>query len=160
VSYDKTIRLWESHTGQQVGEPWTGHIDWLMSVAFSSEMLAIGNNYGKIFLWNPQTGQQVRDALMGHTGWVSSVAFGPECVSLPEGGVQVLASGSLDKTIQLWDPHTGQKIGEPLMGHMDSVLSVAFSLECDSLPKGSGLLLASGSNDWNIHMWDVSTNIT
>ncbi|KIM56971.1 hypothetical protein SCLCIDRAFT_80106, partial [Scleroderma citrinum Foug A] len=38
-----------------------------------------------------------------------------------------IVSGSEDKTIRLWDAQTGVQAGNPLQGHTDSVLSVAFS---------------------------------
>jgi len=59
----------------------------------------------------------------------------------------MLASGSDDDTIRLWDPHTGQRIGEPLTGHTDGVTSVMFS------PDGG--MLASGSADFTIRLHDT-----
>ena len=32
-----------------------------------------------------------------------------------------IVSGSLDKTVRVWDADTGQPIGEPLTGHTDTV---------------------------------------
>jgi WD40 repeat protein len=40
--------------------------------------------------------------LEGHSDWVRSVAFSPDG--------QLLASGSDDKTIKLWDPTTGVRL--------------------------------------------------
>ena len=80
-------------------------------------------------------------SLRGHEKLVDSVAFSPDG--------SVLASGSDDGTIRLWDVSTEQPIGEPLRGHDRRVTSVAFS------PDGS--LLASGSWDVTIRLWDVST---
>lgn len=34
-SSDKTLRLWDSTTGQSIGAPLRGHEDWVLSVAFS-----------------------------------------------------------------------------------------------------------------------------
>jgi WD40 repeat protein len=61
---------------------------------------------------------------------------------------QLLASGSDDKTIKLWDPTTGA-LKHTLEGHSDSVWSVAFSQD--------GQLLASGSHDKIIKLWDPTT---
>jgi WD40 repeat protein/tRNA A-37 threonylcarbamoyl transferase component Bud32 len=78
--------------------------------------------------------------LTGHSDWFLSVAFSPDG--------QTLASGSVDKTIKLWDVKTG-KLRYTLRGHSGSVRSVAFSPD--------GQTLASGSGDWTIKLWDVKT---
>jgi len=62
---------------------------------------------------------------------VASVAFSPD------GGL--LASASWDKTIKLWDPHTGEHL-RTLEGHSSYVTSVAFS------PDGGPLTSVSGDN--------------
>jgi len=53
-------------------------------------------------------------------------------------------SGSLDQTIRVWDA-----VGNPLQGHTDSVLSVAFSPD--------GRHIVSGSEDQTIRVWDAQT---
>jgi WD40 repeat protein len=65
---------------------------------------------------------------------VYSVAFSPDGLTL--------ASGSLEKTIKLWDVATGE-LKATLEGHSHWMNSVAFSPD--------GLTLASGK------LWDVAT---
>ncbi|MBP8857449.1 MAG: serine/threonine protein kinase [Anaerolineaceae bacterium] len=78
--------------------------------------------------------------LTGHTDHVSSVAFSPDG--------SILASGSSDNTIILWDVGSGEKL-HTLVGHPGDVLNVAFS------PDGN--TLASGSRDWMGILWDVKS---
>jgi WD40 repeat protein len=78
--------------------------------------------------------------LTGHSDWVSSVAFRPDG--------KILASGSHDNTIKLWNVATGREIAT-LTRHSESVNSVAFSPD--------GKTLASGSLDKTIKLWDVAT---
>ena len=87
------------------------------------------------------------EPLTGHTGAVSSVAFGTG----PDGRL-LLASGSDDGTVRLWDPVTGAPVGEPLTGHTGAVRSVAFGTGPDGR-----LLLASGSDDRTVRLWDPVT---
>jgi WD40 repeat protein len=74
----------------------------------------------------------------GHTGWVLSVAFSPES--------DIIASGSADNTVKLWDITMGSCI-LTLRGHARDVYSVAFSSD--------GTKLASGSEDNTVKIWDV-----
>ena len=78
--------------------------------------------------------------LSGHKDLVRSVTFSPDGM--------ILASGSRDGTIRLWEPVTGRKM-RTLRGHTGGVRSVAFS------PDGG--ILASGGEDDLVLIWDVTT---
>ncbi|OJJ65575.1 hypothetical protein ASPBRDRAFT_100228, partial [Aspergillus brasiliensis CBS 101740] len=85
--------------------------------------------------WDPEM-----QTLEGHSGMVHSVAF--------SNNGQLLASGSGDCTIKLWNAATGA-LKHTLKGHSESVYSVAFS--------NDGQLLASSSYDSTIKLWDTAT---
>ncbi len=76
--------------------------------------------------------------LSGHSSFVNSLAISPDG--------KILASGSWDKTIKIWNLETGEFIGT-LTGHSDRVNSVAIS--------GDGKMLASGSSDETIKFWNL-----
>ena len=182
VSVDKTINPWKAarvtsqlmssdgnvsntkHLKTLVGHRYTVH-----SVAFSPDgkTLASGSEDNTIILWDTTTGEHTRtlasptgpfveptDTLVGHTDTVYSVAFSPDG--------RTLASSSEDSTVLLWDTTTGEHIKtlarptgpfvgptDPLAGHTDTVYSVAFSPD--------GQTLASGSADNTIILWDATT---
>ncbi|APA11507.1 hypothetical protein sscle_08g062770 [Sclerotinia sclerotiorum 1980 UF-70] len=139
-SYDKTIRLWDTVTGESL-QTLEGHSIWVSSVAFSPDGTKVASaSYDKtIRLWDTITGESLQ-TLEGHWSWVSSVAFSPD-------GTKV-ASGSRDETIRLWDVVTGESL-QTLEGHWSWVNSVAFSPD--------GTKVASGSRDQTIRLWDVVT---
>ena len=84
---------------------------------------------------------QLNYFLHGHTAEVQGVAFSP--------AGKLLASGSADNTILLWDLTSRTPLGAPLTGHKDEVWSVAFSPD--------GKLLASGGGDKTIILWDLAS---
>jgi WD40 repeat protein len=59
-----------------------------------------------------------------------------------------LASGSVDKTVRIWDTSSGECVHE-LKGHSDWVQSVCYSPD--------GKTLASGSRDNTVRIWDTSS---
>ena len=73
-----------------------------------------------------------------HAGPVSSVAWSPDG--------KILASGSGDKTVKLWEVASG-KLLTTLQGHTEIVLSVAWSPD--------GKILASGSGDETVKLWEA-----
>jgi serine/threonine protein kinase len=77
--------------------------------------------------------------LVGHSHAVTSVAFSPDGATL--------ASGSEDKTIEMWKLDAGKR-WYTLTGHSDWVTCVAFSPD--------GATLASGGRDKMIHIWDLN----
>ena len=80
----------------------------------------------------------MRPDLKGHESCANKLVFSPDG--------KILASGSMDGAIRLWDIATGKNLAV-LEGHTYFVRSVAFSPD--------GKTLVSGSADGTVRLWDV-----
>ncbi|HEV3443115.1 MAG TPA: WD40 repeat domain-containing protein [Gemmataceae bacterium] len=97
---------------------------------------------GTVRLWDVAT-RSVRAVLRGHTDNVWRVAFSADASGMGRG---LLASGSSDKTIRLWDAPTHEQLAVIPLG--SSVYSVAF--------RPDGTRLAAGCADNTVRLIDVS----
>ena len=87
----------------------------------------------------------MRALINGHKGTVSAVAVGQA------DGRAIIASGSYDQTVRVWDAVTGSPIGDPLTGHAGWVTSLAVG-QADGRA-----IIVSGSNDRTVRVWDAVT---
>lgn len=96
----------------------------------------------EVYVWSMQTGRLL-DTLTGHTGPVSCLAFGG-------GGQTLLASGSWDRSVRLWELGSRDVRPERLQ-HSSDVLALAF--------RPDGRELAVACLDGTITLWDPAEGI-
>ena len=152
ASADATIRLWNFATGAEVATL-TGHTQAVRAIAFSPDgRLASGGEDKAIWLWSlepelngQQTGRCDR-LLSGHSWSVSALAFATE---------NTLISASWDKTIKLWQVDTGEETSR-LVGHTDSVTSLALRSVPGTTIDPALNFLVSGSRDRTVRIWQKS----
>jgi WD40 repeat protein len=155
-SSDKTIKLWDVTTGQLI-KTLQGHGNWVTSVCFSPDglILASGSSDKTIKLWDVTTGQPIKP-LEGHSEAIRAVSFSPDGLTL--------ASGSSDCTVKLWNITTGM-CSKTLQGHENGVWAVSYApfastryeSESGSTCNPDNVMLASGSDDHTIKLWNPNT---
>jgi WD40 repeat protein/serine/threonine protein kinase len=190
-SDDQTVRLWEARTGQalMVLEPEIGPV---LSVAFSPDGSRLAASFRTVCLYQ-LTSRQEQRRLAGHSYFVRAVGFHPF--------KPMLASGSGDKSVILWDLANGRHIqrwpsgrNTPIlrtvfapdgtllavgMGKFGNIASTDYAVELRETESGtlrhrlagpkssvnalafdtSGKVLAAGTSDGSVYLWDPSTTV-
>jgi len=106
------VVLWDLHKRRErLAFPYLGRVD---TLAFSpdNKMLAVGSTANTVVtIWDAETAER-HMTLKGHTGWIRCLAFTPDG--------HTLVSGSVDKTVKLWDMETGKaRAGFTSRGQME-----------------------------------------
>ncbi len=116
------------------------------AVLFSPDgkRVAASGKSGVVYLIDTMT--RAVQALRGHRDQVLAAAFSPSTAQSATG--TVLATGSWDGEVRLWNITTGQSLGV-LQGHGDGVRGLRFSTD--------GRQLATGVKDGTIQLWDLGT---
>jgi len=129
------IKIWDTHTGKEL---FTYELKdaaiWGLTFSSDGKRLAGAGNGVKV--WDTETGRELLSLAGG--GW--KPAFSSD-------GKQ-LASGSKDKTVEIFDSQTGTRVLS-LVGHSEVVASVAYSQD--------GQRLASASYDGTVKIWNAQS---
>jgi WD40 repeat protein len=136
-SRDKTVRKWDLQTGEEIKEARIVCEKQIHAVAVSRDgrcVITAGGNgpnyegptYVELKAWEVKTG--IMKTLKGHSGRVNSIDISADS--------KLLASGSMDKTVRIWDLDTGKLVAGPFQT-ADSVGAVRFSQDSMKLAVNS-----------------------
>ena len=144
-SENDTIRSWHERDGGR----WSSQISEQKYVTF----IAIACSYKGATAARARAVGGISDCVIEYRGgdhWhVVSGHTDPVSVLTLYADGRTLATGSVDKTIELWNKADINKPLYTLTGHTGSITAMDFSVDAK--------LLASGSSDKTVRLWDLTT---
>jgi hypothetical protein len=146
-SYDHTVKLWDVQTGE-LKRTLAGHDSTVGAVAFApdGQTLVSGGWDDTVRLWDVDSGRLKTTIKTSNS--VFAVAVSPDGKLLASGG---RSNEHPENNLELWEMPTGKPRGL-LKGHTNAVFSLAFWANGPV-----GMVLASGSSDQTVKLWDPQT---
>jgi WD40 repeat protein/tetratricopeptide (TPR) repeat protein len=154
-SDDKTARVWDAHTGAQLGV--LGGHEWeVTAVAVTPDggYIITGSSGYAIVVWDARSLTRVRE--LNHFRGVSSIAISADG--------DRMATGADDGTVDLWDIRSGSQLKE-LGPHGIGIKDVVFTPDGSRIVAVSGdrskngaWLMESSARDYRVRIWDLTTS--
>jgi WD40 repeat protein len=141
---DRTLLVLDAVQRKPCGEL-QGHGGHVLAIAHSPgrgqrDRFATGGGTSGVVTLDLWEGDLVARSFHGHSLPVYSLAFAPQG--------DLLASGSRDRTVRLWNSETAEELAT-LCGHSDTVVALGFTPD--------GRTLISAGADGVFKLWDVAT---
>ncbi|KAK8858907.1 hypothetical protein IAR55_003138 [Kwoniella newhampshirensis] len=163
ASSDRTIRAWNPHASAddpaQLSPALVGsHRDYVRALAWArySNLLFSGALDRNLSIWDIQSPhhEPIVNIDLSAADEYEGVGLEGERGSVYALGVDpaghVLAAGTPERIVRLWDPRAGDKSVGKLIGHSDCVRSILFSED--------GRYMLTGSSDTTIKLWSLAAH--
>ncbi|KAI0759295.1 hypothetical protein BD413DRAFT_488036 [Trametes elegans] len=155
ASSDGTIRAWSPHSHGQntpLHEPTVvgTHTDYVRCLTYCREQqwFASGSFDRTIKLWDLATASAKSESLITlHPPEAAGAKASIYALATDPYG-SVVASGSPERVIRMWDPRSGKRIAK-LVGHTDNIRAILISEDAK--------YLLTGSADASIKLWSLSS---
>jgi len=147
ASHDKTVRVWDSETGGQVGEPLTGHTETVRSALFSPDGTCISSvdSSATIRVWKAGGSDLGKPIHVIEVSFQSQSNTIPSVSFAPLGQLIVVNIGNYTQVLDL---STGSEAAVVPPEYRDRL--VCFSPD-------EHFILFFGRQDSNLHLWNVES---
>ncbi|CAG8717400.1 16607_t:CDS:1, partial [Dentiscutata erythropus] len=145
-SFDRTINVWDISSKTCLKTLEGHHSAAIQCLALAQSTLASGSWDKSIIVYDITKDYDIKRKFLGHAAGIISLEI--------SSNETLLFSGSVDKTIRIWNIDTGDCLHR-LYGHDGTVGTLTLVPQPSTDGQDDLYWLVSGSNDTNIFVWDL-----